>query len=395
MFIEIINPSNPLRTENFLRPYKRGEKTFTPEVARQVLETTNHKKSISDTLQLIANLPKDQQADFKDIILATFDHREQPADTLLLAKKLATSHGFEDELNAILNYDYTKDTEQDVVYASAINQIAVYVTYAAIPKASDYPPNTSLVCINNSIHLSNTELASLKSIKFRQGAEVYLKYCKSLPQILDFSGGCVNLNDADLTNLKKIICRNGVDICFKNADIFPQELDFSQCKSVYFDYCDLISSPRLIAPKNGILHLNNSNNISADIYFSTCRLVGLRDSHFQDGERITFGKGSHVFLNNARNLPKIVDVSQCAVVECENADFFSRTETIIFSSAQQMQQSKINTDNVILRNKIIFKDPPPVSDRCIAEKQPDTVRNHTAPKSDFISKIKNLFNKNR
>lgn len=42
MFIRITTQSNALRTENFLRPYKRGEKEFTPEVARQILTMTNH-----------------------------------------------------------------------------------------------------------------------------------------------------------------------------------------------------------------------------------------------------------------------------------------------------------------------------------------------------------------
>ncbi len=57
MFIEITTPQNPIKVENTLRPYKRGERSFTPEVARHILQSTNNPKNIKDTLRLIAACP--------------------------------------------------------------------------------------------------------------------------------------------------------------------------------------------------------------------------------------------------------------------------------------------------------------------------------------------------
>ena len=211
MFIAITTPQNPLRLENTLRPYKRGEQPFTPEAAQQILESTNHKKNIYDTLQIIANLPKEQQAQYKNIILSTFDHREQPAETILLGKKLAASHNFKDELNAILTHDPMQDPKDGVIYASAPNKIAAY-----IHTSSDNPDDLSqcseditLLCTNYNVDLCDTNFSTVKTLKFKEGAKVYLCYSENLPETLDFSM-CDNiiLFKADLSQTQTLTFKN-------------------------------------------------------------------------------------------------------------------------------------------------------------------------------------------
>ena len=108
MFVEIDDYKGAIAVENILTPYKKGrlsqdkktrlpKEKITPDVCMAVLKSTNYARNIKDMLQCIAELPQAEQAPFKDVILATFDNREQPRDILILAKKLAVASDYEAE----------------------------------------------------------------------------------------------------------------------------------------------------------------------------------------------------------------------------------------------------------------------------------------------------------
>ena len=79
---------------------------FTPEKARAIIAVTNDKIFMRDLLKLIAAFPKDEQGQFKGVVLEVFnperDSRPQPAEVIVLGKKLAVSGGYEKELNRVL-----------------------------------------------------------------------------------------------------------------------------------------------------------------------------------------------------------------------------------------------------------------------------------------------------
>ena len=79
---------------------------FTPEKARAIIAVTNDKIFMRDLLKLIAAFPKDEQGQFKNEVLEVFnperDSRPQPAEIIVLGKKLAVSGGYEKELNRVL-----------------------------------------------------------------------------------------------------------------------------------------------------------------------------------------------------------------------------------------------------------------------------------------------------
>ena len=79
---------------------------FTPEKARAIIAVTNDKIFMRDLLKLIAAFPKDEQGQFKSVVLEVFnperDSRPQPAEVIVLGKKLAVSGGYEKELNRVL-----------------------------------------------------------------------------------------------------------------------------------------------------------------------------------------------------------------------------------------------------------------------------------------------------
>ena len=103
MFVDIENPKTPLKVANILTAYDKGvvikgvrqsPKKLTPEVCFDILKSTNYPRCIRDMLTCIAKLPASEQAQFKDVVLATFSNREQPTDILQLGQELAEKSGY-------------------------------------------------------------------------------------------------------------------------------------------------------------------------------------------------------------------------------------------------------------------------------------------------------------
>ena len=103
MFVDIENPKTPLKVINILTAYDKGvvvkgvrqsPKKLTPEVCFDILKSTNYPRCIRDMLQLIAKLPDEEQAQFKDVVLSCFDNRDQPADILQLGQEIAEKSGY-------------------------------------------------------------------------------------------------------------------------------------------------------------------------------------------------------------------------------------------------------------------------------------------------------------
>ena len=93
---------NPARSEA-IKPLSGS---FTPDKARAIVDITNAPSFMRDLLKLIAAFPKEEQAQFKDVVLTVFDKerdwRDQPNEIVILGKKLAVSGGYEKELNEVL-----------------------------------------------------------------------------------------------------------------------------------------------------------------------------------------------------------------------------------------------------------------------------------------------------
>ena len=108
MFVDIDDFKSPLAVENILTPYKKGrlspdKKTrlprekITPDICMEILHSTNYARNIKDMLECIWKLPKTEQAQFKDVVLATFTQREQPQVIFDLGENLALANRFERE----------------------------------------------------------------------------------------------------------------------------------------------------------------------------------------------------------------------------------------------------------------------------------------------------------
>lgn len=84
---------------------KNGDK-FTPAKAKEIINITNAPPFMRDLLKLIASCPKEEQKDYKSIVLEIFNEQRhskaQPNEVIILGKKLAVSGGYEEELNNAL-----------------------------------------------------------------------------------------------------------------------------------------------------------------------------------------------------------------------------------------------------------------------------------------------------
>ena len=106
-------------------PAGKDGQPFTPEKARAIVDITNAPPFMRDLLKLIAAFPKEEQGQFKDVVLTVFDkerdERDQPNEIVVLGKKLAVSGGYEKELNQVLqgkrNETNYSDTAQNSLTA--------------------------------------------------------------------------------------------------------------------------------------------------------------------------------------------------------------------------------------------------------------------------------------
>ena len=103
-------------------PAGKDGQSFTPEKARAIVDITNAPPFMRDLLKLIAAFPKEEQRQFKDVVLTVFDKerdwRDQPNEIVVLGKKLAVSGGYEKELNQVLLGDWNETNYSDTAQNS-------------------------------------------------------------------------------------------------------------------------------------------------------------------------------------------------------------------------------------------------------------------------------------
>ena len=171
MFVDIENFKSALAVENILTPYKKGrlsddkktrlpKEKITPDTCMEILKSTNYARNIKDMLECIKELPAHEQAQFKDVVLATFDNREQPNDILVLGKKLAVASGFEAELS-----EAQKLKDGEFLHSSSKLDKA-FVSLKDSFEDVDFSAYDKVIC------LSDKEIQFLEGVKFPKHLEI-------------------------------------------------------------------------------------------------------------------------------------------------------------------------------------------------------------------------------
>ncbi len=314
MFVDITDFKGAIEVENMLRPYKRGAEKITPEVCFEVLEATNYKRNIRDMLECVAKLPVAEQAGFKDVVLSTFDNREQPNDVLVLGKKLAVAGGYEDELNEaakIKDGDYLKSE----IHAEKW-------------------------CVTEQENWLKADLAAYEKMKFI-GKKADLFCAKHLPENLDMSE-CeyVDMSNCDLSEIKNLKFKDGAEVLLPGAQNIPADLDVSMCKIVSLTDCDLADVKELKFGDGASACLVAVVSLPKNLDVSKCSEVDLSLSDLAGVEELNFREGAVVDLQNAANLPEKLDVSMCGVVALLETDV-SGVKMLRFEDEEQMADSNV------------------------------------------------------
>ena len=383
MFVDIENPKSPLKVTNILTAYDKGvvvkgvrqsPQKLTPEVCFDILKSTNYPRCIRDILQLIAKLPDEEQAQFKDVVLACFDNREQPEPIFQLGQEIAEKSGYGIEFAKLKKinegeYLYSEADAQKCYMCfksefldedfSAYDKV-IFLSDKKIQFGKDvkFPqnmeiPNSSDVSFSDEFGWSACNLLGVQSIRFKEGAKVNLWKAKKLPPNLDFSQ-CdkMDLSGCDLSEQPNLRFKEGAKVNLSGAKNLPPNLDFSQCDKVSLVWCDLSSQPNLRFKEGASVHFGYAKNLPENLDVSMCDEVGLIGCNLREQPNLRFKEGAAVNLKEAYHLPENLDVSQCAELNLEDCDLDTVKE-LVFKNCEQMEKSSAKLPDD-WKGKLIF-----------------------------------------
>lgn len=381
MFVDIDDFKSPLAVENILTPYKKGrlspdKKTrlprekITPDICMEILHSTNYARNIKDMLECIWKLPKTEQAQFKDVVLATFTQREQPQTFWDLGQEFAIANKFEsefEEMRKIKDGEFLSFSAQKVkcyislekffaeqdfsVYDKLIclsDEIIKFAQNVKFPKQMEFPNSSE-------VWLQKCDFSRVESVRFKEGAKVKLGETTNLPTQLDVSMcGCVHLEGCDLSEYSQLLFKDGAEVWLSVARSFPQNLDVSMCSYVNFAWCELKEQTQLRFKDGAKVSFWWARSLPDNLDVSNCAevtLVGCKLSHLSE---LKFMHGASVDLGKARSLPQHLDVSMCQEVDLSQANL-AGVETLIFKNRQQMTESSVELPNN-WEGKLVFTD---------------------------------------
>ena len=359
MFVDIENFKSALAVENILTPYKKGrlsddkktrlpKEKITPDTCMEILKSTNYARNIKDMLECIKELPAHEQAQFKDVVLSTFDNREQPNDILVLGKKLAVASGFEAELSeaqklkdgeflhSSSNLDKAfvslKDSFEDVDFSAYDKVICLSDKEIQFLEGVKFPkhlgiPNSSDVSFasyfrrNANFLASGSDFTGLQSMRFKDGAKVDFSKAKNLPSQLDVSMcSVVYLRECDLSGVQSMRFKEGAKVNLSKSKNLPADIDVSMCADVRLLQCDLKDQPNLRFKDGARVDLSKAQNLTPQLDVSTCSELELMGCDLSQ-HNLRFREGASVMLEKIQNIPVCPDFSMCQKVVLYDSDF--------------------------------------------------------------------------
>ena len=330
MFVDITDFKSVLAVENILTPYKKGrlapdkktrlpKEPITPEVCMEVLRSTNYARNIKDMLECIADLPKAQQAQFKDVVLATFSNREQPSDVLFLGKKLAYVSGYTKEFYAV------KELKAGDFIASAVKPAKSYLHL----KGLGYLPE---------------DLSEYEELVCRGGSPEFA-YVKKMPKTLKFENCMTARLDANaLEGVENIVCHKVDTLSLKGRQWYEKgggealkRLECADCDFITLENITFAQSPAVKISGCNNLALRWLKNFSQPEVFDGMAYVMLNEIEFADLKKpLKFHNIDGLQINKSY-LPETVEFENVQSL-VSNADF-DATKTVNFNNMQKLDLS--------------------------------------------------------
>ena len=421
MFEDIVDFKSPLAIENMLTPYKKGrllngirqpKEPITPDVCMEILRSTNYARNIKDMLFCVAELPLEEQASFKEVILATFDNREQPNDVLILGKKLAIANAFEEEFNKTCQKKgktlLLSSNRLARAYIAQDN-ILEYIDLSGYDKLlyegknnfklqfMDYLPSIIEAPYCSVIGFEQVSIKGVKKIVTNENCEAYFTNLREYERDLDLStcvAVCVGINDVDLLKTwkcarerlvffrreyyfsdklldlsyfdnvqfsgcnfeknAKILFRDGAKFKAYYVHQFPDGMDFSQFEVFETVGCNFQNQPNVKFRKGAKIDLGFAQNLPSNLDFSECAKVDLASCDLRDYDTLKLAPNVILNLSGARNLPNDIDFSQCAEVTLDECDWERQPHPYFKNArkviAKSMGYTKVLTEASCIEN---------------------------------------------
>ena len=350
MFVDITDFKSAIAVENLLTPYKKGrlapdkktrlpKEPITPDVCMEVLQSTNYARNIKDMLNCIAELPQSEQAQFKDIVLATFSNRQQPKEIFDLAQKIVPQDVKLPDCNVDAKIqegwfypssptcrrymvtrksdfkrqkfvDYEDDTQlfcDGIIFLNEYDAIL-------LQGASKFPPFLDASRCDR-IWACDANFFGVEQFVLGKKKELALQRARNLPENLDCSQcESVTFDECDLSGQKNLSFAPDAALSFEETHGLPRLLDVANCSSVSFGRTDLTSVEQIILTDVKSVNFSYIPQLP-QMDFSSCHKVSILESGCKNLDRLVFCEGADVSLSDVKDVPDVLDVSSCAKVE--------------------------------------------------------------------------------
>ena len=347
MFVDIEDFKGAIAVENILMPYKKGrlssdkksrlpKEPITPQVCMDILKSTNYARNIKDMLLCITELPQEEQAQFKDVVIATFDNREQPQTILDLGQELAQASGYMEE------FEQVQKIEKGDVILSDSTSAKVFTSNDMLFLMKDFSAYQKVICLYegeitfykdvkfpkilecpnaSKVDLTECDLQGLSNIILKKGACVDLRRSQNLPPQLDVSM-CTDvcLAGCDLSPLSHLAFAPEACVDLRNVKNLPPQLDVSKCSRIFLEGCDLSAQPNLAFAPEAEVNFKNVRNLPPDLDFSHCQAVVLSGCDLSNQADMFLYNGAVLLLNRITNIPPRLDFSVCSKVQVSESD---------------------------------------------------------------------------
>ena len=237
-----------------------------------------------------AKLPDEEQAQFKDVVLATFDNREQPEPIFQLGQELAEKSGYGIEFAKL-----KKIKEGEYLYSVADAQ-RCYMCFKSEFKDEDFSAYDKVMFLSDKKIQFGEDVKFPKNMEFPNSPDVSFYEEYGNPEF-------------DLQGVQSFCFKEGAKVNLQSVENLPPNLDISMCDEVNLGNCDLSEQPNLRFKNGAKVNLDRAENLPANLDFSQSLEVDLSQCDLSEQSDLCFKDGARVVLFDARNLPANLDVS--------------------------------------------------------------------------------------
>ena len=311
MFVDIENFKGAVAVENMLTPYKKGrladdkksrlsKEKITPRACLEVLRSTNYARNIKDMLLCIKELPLAEQAQFKEVVLAVFVAREQPAEIVELGKELARLSDYEDKFSEAENGVHT------FYLASAPQRSSVFKTDEGNLFGMDFASYDKLICKTEStLYLGGN--SDPDSDDYTPPVTLPPVIEASKCPVVNFCGE----NSCDGTKLRKLILAKDGDVYMQGVYPLPEQLEISDCKKIVVGERDMALYQKWKYRPDALFYRSSIDNFSGVVDFSGFGGIDISSCDFEPNTQIKLREGAkiHIHCQPSAFLPDNLDVS--------------------------------------------------------------------------------------